>query len=70
MVRVKFKMLLQSTVSDSLEEAFPPLSLPVLSYTHALMHVNPQTHKSLQVFSLKQMNGTPARLCVTKANED
>ena len=33
MVRIIFKMLLQSTVSDSLEECFPALSLPVLAYT-------------------------------------
>lgn len=34
------------------------------------MHVNSQTHTGLQAFSLKEMTWSPARQCVTKANED
>lgn len=67
MARIKFKMLPQSTVSDSLGETFPSCSY---SYPCAPMHINPQTHIGSQAFSLKEMNRTPAWLCVTKANED
>lgn len=65
-------MLLQSTVSDCLEEAFLALLPPGLthSYPCALMHVNSQTHMGSQAFSLTEMTWSPARQCVTKANED